>query len=1027
LTALLLLAATTLAAQVPEWLDPRVNQINRAAARADFFAYTSPELARKCVKENAGNFLSLNGTWKFNWVKDQTDRPVHFFREDFEDAHWVDFPVPGIWELNGYGDPIYRNAGYAWSHQFAPEPPKIETRENHVGSYRRVVQLPPDWSGHDVFLHVGSATSNLYVWVNGQFVGYSEDSKMAAEFNITRYVRPGKNLVALQVYRWCDGSYLEDQDFWRLSGIARDVYLYAREKTRVEDLFITTDLDDQYQDAVLRVSGTLKGNAVIDAELFDAADNAVASARGIKPGSKGAFQHDIAVTAPKLWSAEAPYLYRLLLTVKTPGGSLVEVIPQRVGFREIELKKELGQVWVNGKPVLFKGANRHEMDPATGYVMTRDRMIEDIRVMKENNLNAVRTCHYPDCPLWYDLCDEYGLYVVCEGNIESHGMGYGDRTLAKNPAYALAHLERDQRMVEFFKNHPSIIFWSLGNEAGNGPNFEASYKWIKERDASRPVQYEGAGRSANTDIVCPMYAGLDWMKRYAEDKNQQRPLIQCEYAHAMGNSVGGIKEYWQLIRSYPTLQGGFIWDFVDQALRGYTRAGDLVYKYGGDYEKYDASDNNFNCNGLISPDRVPNPHMYEVRKAYQSIWTTPADLDRGEVRVYNENFFTDLSDYYLEWQLLADGEPVEQGVVDNLNVPPGATVPVAIPYHRDRAPAGKELLLNVAYKLKCARQLLDAGHVIARDQLHLAPYAFRAAGVEQGKKPVEIYQDIARVIISTDEVAITFNHYSGWLERIRLDGIDLLRDDYAVRPNFWRAPTDNDMGAKLHFRFGAWKSPEMRRSAFTVEPDGNNAVVRAVYDLPRLEAELHVRYEINDKGEIAITEELITKSEKSDMPHLFRFGLQLVMPGTFDRVDYYGYGPGENYSDRYDGQALGRYRQPVSEQYYPYIRPQESGTRTGLRYLRVLDIDSRGLQIVSDKPFSASALPYLQDDLDDGFAKDQRHSGELRPHDFTVVSFDLKQMGVGCQNSWGAWPWPDYLLPYGKYTFNTVITPIKKR
>ncbi|MDR0766637.1 MAG: DUF4981 domain-containing protein, partial [Odoribacteraceae bacterium] len=1013
------------ASQTPEWIDPRVNQVNRAQTRANFFAYPTAEQARAGVKEDAPNFLSLNGTWKFNWVKDQTDRPVNFYRLDFEDSHWVDFPVPGIWELNGYGKPVYVNAGYPWSSHFRPAPPRVGTIDNHVGSYRRVIEIPAGWNGDDVFLHVGSATSNLYVWVNGKYVGYSEDSKIAAEFDITKFVRPGKNLIAMQVYRWCDGSYLEDQDFWRLSGIARDVYLYAREKNHVEDLFIIPDLDEAYRDATLSITGTLKGSGTIKAELIDANDTRVAVAAGIKPGKKGEFRAVIPVKSPALWSAEEPNLYRLLLTLEGSGGKVIEVIPQRVGFREIELKKDLGQVWVNGKPVLFKGANRHEMDPATGYVISRERMIEDVRVIKENNLNAIRTCHYPDDPFWYDLCDEHGIYLVCEGNIESHGMGYGDNTLAKNPSYALAHLERDQRVVEAFKNHPSIIFWSLGNEAGNGPNFEACYNWIKQRDPSRPVQYEQAHQSFNTDVVCPMYAGLDWMKRYGEDNTQQRPFILCEYAHAMGNSVGGVKEYWDLIRAYPNLQGGFVWDFVDQAFRERAADGSIIYTYGGDYGPYDPSDKNFNCNGLISPDRVPNPHMHEIRKTYQSIWTTPVDIARGIVSVYNENFFTDLSAYYLEWQLLADGEPVQQGVVDRLDVKPGQSAPVTIPFNARAAAAGKELLLNVAYKLREARQLLAAGHVVAYDQLEVAPYTAYTAGISPGKKPVKLYRDNVRAIITADEVEVTFNTRSGWIERVRLDGKDLLLEGHALRPNFWRAPTDNDMGANLQLRLGAWKMPEARKVKDSIELVGNNAVLLFTHELPRLEARLHTRYEINDRGEIAMTESLVTSSEKGNMPHLFRVGMQLVMPGPFDRVDYYGHGPEENYCDRYLSQPLGHYRQLVSQQYYPYIRPQESGTKTGLRYWKVLDIDGRGLQITSDKPFSASALPYLQEDLDDGFAKEQRHSGDLKPRDLTVVSFDLKQMGLGCQNSWGAWPWKEYLLPYGDYTFNTVITPVK--
>ncbi|MDE5611104.1 MAG: DUF4981 domain-containing protein, partial [Odoribacter sp.] len=703
------LSMTTFAA-TKEWQDPQVNAINRAPMRSAYFAYPSVEAAQQGCREKASNFMSLNGMWKFNWVEHETERPVHFYQENFEDQCWVDFPVPGLWELNGYGDAVYKNVGFAWSNQFAPNPPLVESRNNHVGSYRKTFELPADWKGQQVYLHVGSATSNLWVWVNGKFVGYSEDSKMAAEFDLTKYLRPGKNLIAMQIYRWCDGSYLEDQDFWRLSGIGRDVYLYARNPMHIEDIFIVPDLDAAYRDGTLDVTANVSRNGgSVELELRDREGGLVES-KTVKPDAKGGIHTVFKVANPAKWSAEDPNLYTLTFTLKN-GNRVVEVIPQRVGFRKIELKKDLGQIWVNGKPVLFKGADRHEMDPLTGYVVTRERMLQDIRIMKENNLNAVRTCHYPDDPEWYNLCDEYGLYVVCEGNIESHGMGYGEKTLAKVPAFAKAHLERDQRMVEAFKNHPSIIFWSLGNEAGDGPNFEACYKWIKERDRSRAVQYERAGEAAHTDVVCPMYSGLQHMENYARNDEKYRPFIMCEYAHAMGNSQGGFKEYWDLIRKYPKLQGGFIWDYVDQGLRGYAADGSMIYTYGGDFNLWDGSDNNFNCNGLISPDRVLNPHMYEVKKVYQSIWTTPVDLAKGVVNVYNENFFTDLSDYYMEWQVLADGEPVLSGVVGDLNVGPQETKTVALGYQLPKT--SQELLLNVAYKLKKSKQLMSAGYVLA--------------------------------------------------------------------------------------------------------------------------------------------------------------------------------------------------------------------------------------------------------------------------------------------------------------------------
>lgn len=1023
LSVCVLLSMATFARQ-KEWLDPEVNAINRAAMRAAYFAYPSVESAQAGIKEKASNFMSLNGMWKFNWVQNETEKPVNFYQVGFEDQCWVDFPVPGIWEVNGYGDPLYKNVGYAWSNQFRSNPPLVESANNHVGSYRKTIDLPADWKGRQVYLHVGSATSNLYVWVNGKFVGYSEDSKMAAEFDITKYLQPGKNLIAMQVYRWCDGSYLEDQDFWRLSGIGRDVYLYARTPVHIEDIFITPDLDAAYKDGKLDVvANVTRGGGSVELELKDM-NGATVGKKEVRPDGKGNIRTFIEVSNPAKWSAEEPNLYTLTFTLKNAAGKVLEVIPQRVGFRKIELKKDLGQIWVNGKPVLFKGADRHEMDPLTGYYVSRERMIQDIQVMKENNLNAIRTCHYPDDPEWYNLCDEYGIYLVCEANIESHGMGYGERTLAKNPAYAKAHLERNQRMVEAFKNHPSIIFWSLGNEAGDGPNFEACYKWIKERDGSRAVQYEQAGSKAHTDIMCPMYDDLNWMEKFAKS-DDPRPLIQCEYAHAMGNSQGGFREYWDLIRKYPKLQGGFIWDYVDQGLRGYSRDGSMIYTYGGDFNLYDGSDNNFNCNGLISPDRVPNPHMNEVKKVYQSIWTTPVDLQKGLVNVYNENFFIDLSDYYMEWTLLADGEAIESGVVAQLNVAPLATEQVALGYQLPRTE--KELLLNVSYKLKRAKQLLQAGYVVAEDQLSVQPYTGFNASIAASDKAVKIYEDLVHVVLTTGETQVTFDKRNGWIRGLSMNGLEMLEYGYSLQPNFWRAPTDNDMGANLQNRFRSWKNPEMKVKGFKAEQNGTNALVTVDYEMPGVSAALKMIYEINYEGEIRICQDMKVDKSKEKMPHLFRFGMQVVMPGGFDRIDYYGRGPVENYSDRNFSENIGRYRQLVKDQYYPYIRPQESGTKTDIRWWKLTDIDGRGLEIRSDVPFSASALPYLQDDLDEGTRKHQRHSGDLKTRDLTTLSFDLKQMGLGCINSWGAWPLKPYLLPYDDYTFNVVITPVRKR
>lgn len=1011
-------------AQSKEWLDPQVNQINRKNTTASFFAYPDKDALKHC-KQNSGNFISLNGKWKFNWVKDANLRPTDFYKTAFDDKNWVDFSVPGLWELNGYGDPVYKNVGYAWANQFKSNPPLVEERNNNVGSYRKEVNIPADWKGEEVFLNIGSATSNVYVWVNGQFVGYSEDSKMAAEFNITPYIKPGKNLIAMQVFRWCDGSYLEDQDFWRFSGIGRDVYLYARAKNHIDDMRIVTDLDKEYKHAKLNVDLTLNKATSGSVNLYlKNKERQTVNSQTIKINGKN-LTASMDVENPNKWSAENPYLYTLEIEQLAPNGSVTEVISQAVGFRKIEQDTKNGQILVNGQPVLFKGANRHELDPLTGYVVSRERMLEDVRIMKENNINAVRTCHYPDDPYWYELCDKYGLYVICEANLESHGMGYGDETLAKVPEFKKAHLERNQRMVQKFKNHPSIIFWSLGNEAGDGPNFEACYDWIKNYDQTRPVQYERAGTNKHTDVFCPMYYSPAGMIQYGESQ-KERPLIQCEYAHAMGNSMGNLKEYWEIIRKYPNLQGGFIWDFVDQGLRDYTKDGKMIYTYGGDYGRYLGSDNNFNNNGLISPDRELNPHMYETRKIYQSIWTSPVDLKSGKVEVYNENFFSDLNNYRMEWTLMVNGSAVEQGVINDLNVQPLSKAEVQLPYQLSELPKNAEVLLNVDYKLKRGGNLLPAGYTVAQDQLELLPYTSYSVDVKE-TSPVTIYQDLAHVELTAGDHSVMFNKHTGWIEFIDLDGLQLLEDDTYLKPNFWRAPTDNDMGAGLQKRYALWKEPVMKLTSFEVAPQGENACVKATYQLPELDASLSMTYVMNGEGEIRVTEKLDVTEGKEKMPNLFRYGMQLTMPAKFDRIEYYGRGPVESYADRKSSERIGLYKQKVADQYYSYIRPQESGTKSDVRWWKVTDLDGRGIQLQSDAPFYASALNYDQNDLDDGKEKDQRHSGELSPRKYTVVSFDKAQMGLGSIDSWGSLPLEQYRLPYQDYEFNFVLTPIRKK
>ena len=1034
--------ASSLAMQAEQkkayWLDSKVNRVNCEQSRASFFAYENEDAAVKGQKKTSANYLSLEGKWKFLFVKDHNKAPLNFYATKYDDSKWTDFPVPGLFEINGYGDPTYKNVGYSWATQFHSNPPMVEEKNNYTGSYRKTIKVPAGWKGKKLFLHVGSATSNLQIWVNGKFVGYSEDSKTAVEFDLTKYLKPGaENLIAMQVMRWCDGSYLEDQDFWRLTGIAREVYLYARENTMLKDVFITPDLVNNYTDGLLNVKLNVENASGKSAimKLVDQKGNSVASKK-ISLTKTGNDETSIEVKNPLKWTAETPNLYTLYIYIAN-GDKTIEVVPQKVGFRKIEIKNS--QILVNGKPVLFKGADRHELDPDGGYIVSRERMIQDIKVMKELNINAVRTSHYPNDPIWYELCDKYGIYLIAEANLESHGMGYGDRTLAKNEDFKQAHIERNDHNIRIYKNHPSIIFWSLGNESGYGPNFENAYNYVKAYDPSRPCQYEGAGLNGKSDIFCPMYYDYNGMENYAKS-DETKPLIQCEYAHAMGNSMGGFKEYWDIIRKYKKLQGGFIWDFVDQGLRGKNKQGKMIYTYGGDYGRYPASDHNFNCNGLINPDRQPNPHAYEVRYYYQNIWTTPVDLKKGEMEIYNENFFKDLSDVRLIWTLLVDGETVAASAQDVPLVAPGAKANITLKnFDISKIDNNKETLLNVAYVLKASSELLPADYAVARQQFVIQPYKFpvkekmlestsAAKAKDKIKCNVAKEEQIACLSLTSGKTTVTFNKQTGWMDYFDVDGKPMFEEGYSLRPDFWRAPTDNDYGAGLQKRFRAWKSPEFKLKSLDCKEKGSAMQVTASYDMPSVSASLKMIYTLLSDGQVLVEEKLTVDSLAKEKPYLMRFGMQLVMPKDYSDLTYYGRGPRENYSDRNNSEFVGKYEASVASQYWNYVRPQESGNKTDIRTWGVTDSASEGLSFYGFAPMECSTLNFMTSDLDDGENKyaQQSHSGDLVARDFSVVHISSRQMGLGCINSWGARPLGKYMLPYGNYDFSFVIRPLVK-
>ena len=1011
------------------WQNVDINQQNREPRRASFFAYESQDKAQGFDKKESANYLSMEGMWKFNFVKDHNKRPAKFFAVNYDDSKWKDFPVPGLFELNGYGDATYKNVGYAWATQFAPNPPYISETNNYTGSYRRTFDLPTDWKGKDVYFHVGSATSNLTLWVNGKYVGYSEDSKVAAEFNISKYLKPGKNLIAMQVMRWCDGSYFEDQDFWRFTGIAREVYLYARPKLHAADIRLDAGLENNYRDGVLNYNVSLKGGKTdVAIALFDKDGKQIAEASGA--------QGTIKVPNVKAWTAETPNLYKAFITLKNKQG-ILEVIPQKIGFRNVEIKN--AQLLINGQPILIKGANRHEVDPDGGYLVSVERMIQDIKIMKRLNINAVRTCHYPDDPRWYDLCDEYGLYITAEANLETHGMGYGEKSLAKFPEYLLPHIERNEGNVKSFINHPSIIVWSLGNEGGYGINFEKTYDWVKAQDTTRPVQYERGGYDSKTDIHCPMYVDYKGSEKYCQSDGT-KPYIQCEYAHAMGNSMGGFKEYWDLIRKYPHYQGGFIWDFVDQGIRGTSKkTGKQIWMYGGDEGRYPATDHNFNCNGVISPDRRFNPHAYEVQYIHQNIWVRNFNLERGTVELYNENFFTDLSNIQVSLDLLVDGK--SKSMVSNygdINVAPQETKKFDISPLREPVQQfiaqnpGKEILVNVEFSLKRQDGLLEAGTVVAREQLSLQGYQFPAAdqflaNAKTASNRVVADSMLACYTLSAAGMDVTVNRWTGELDYLDVDGKPMLEDGYSVVPNFWRAPTDNDFGASLQNRFRQWKDADRRLQSLTLTGDDHARTITATYKMQRVDAMLSVCYTLTARGELIISQDLDVNEEAKEKPQMFRFGMQWVLPEEFGTVDYYGRGPNENYIDRNNSEFIGHYTGKVSDQYWGYIRPQESGNHTDVRYWQLLDKTGRGLKFQATGKMEASALNFLPADLDDGPRKDahQSHSGDLSPQKFTVVQLQQSQFGLGCVTSWGAWPRDEYQMPWKDRKFTYIVEAVR--
>lgn len=1042
----------TVAIQQPtftEWHDLQVNEINRLPLHTMHFAYDPNDFpgtgAEYLDKKKSMNYLSLEGTWKFNWVANADERPTDFYKTDLDDSKWNNIQMPGNWEMLGYGQPEYVNVGFAWRGHFDQQPPAVPTKDNHVGSYRREINIPANWDGKRVIAHFGSVTSNIYLYVNGKFAGYAEDSKVAAEFDITPFLKKGKNLIAFQTFRWCDGSWCEDQDFWRLSGPARENYLYARSKDhRLLDVRVETELKNNYKDGALNITAKVQGNTLAYFGLYDP-DGKEVIVTGTDNVKNGVAKYQLRVKNVRKWSAETPNLYTLVVSPIQNGGMYLpyEIVQVKVGFRKVEIKNK--QFLVNGQPVLLKGADRHEMDPDEGYNVSEQRMIQDIMMMKRMNINAVRTSHYPNDPRWYDLCDKYGLYVVAEANQESHGFQYGDDAAAKKPEFAKQIMERNQHNVSMFFNHPSIVTWSMGNETVMGDNFLKAYKWIKSQDKTRPVQYEQARRGEGTDIFCPMYYSVAASEKYAKDPNSPMPLIQCEYNHTMGNSGGNLSDYWDLIRKYPILQGGFDWDFVDQALhRNIVKPMSILpykmnneelrkieYCYGGDYNKYDPSDNNFNCNGIIGPDRQMNPHAYEVAYQYQNIWTKMVNAETGEVSVHNENFFRDLSNYALAWSLEEDGVETQNGTIADLDVPAQQTKNFTIPYDKSKI-KGKEVFLNIDFRLKEAEPLLTAGQVMAYAQLPVVTKQACSGDCSKmlaqghGKKKMKLAAKKNNVVaVTTPNLTFKIDRSTGLISEYAYNGKSLLGEGGTLKPNFWRAPTDNDMGAGLQKKFQAWKNPQMNLKNIDVKKDKktNSVTILTSFDMPEVQGQMDITYVVfANTGAVKVTEDF-KATEGAKVSDMFRFGMLMQMPYTMEKSNYYGRGPIENYSDRKDCMRIGVYTDDADNQYFPYIRPQESGTKSDIRWWKQTDATGMGLQVKSCTPFYASAIHFDTEELDDGDDKEQRHSFDLKKSKFTNLFLDSAHMGVGGENSWGAWPLEKYRVHYGNKTFTFTLIP----
>lgn len=1046
--ALCLLGASTVTAtaSVPDWENPEVFAVGREPVRATAFPYPSATDALRDNPESSPWYKSLNGRWKFNYSPTPAQRPVDFYKPGFDSSKWGEIPVPSSWEMQGHGTPIYTNVTYP----HPANPPYIPHSDNPVGSYLRSFTVPQSWDGREVFLHFDGSTAGMYVWVNGEKCGYVQSNKNPSDFNITRYLRPGTNTLACEVYRWTDGAYLEDQDFWRLSGIDRDVYLYSTAPTRIQDFTITQDLDAKYTNGLfgakvnLQNLGATPSTGTLRVQLFSPEGKQMWTSSTpysvAANGGKETLSLSTTVKNPAKWSAETPTLYTAVISIVAPDGKTIEATSARVGFRKVEIKNS--QLLVNGKAVEIHGVNLHEHNQFTGHAIDRATMMADITQMKRHNINAVRTSHYPQPPLWYKLCDEYGIYLIDEANVECHGLGNSFQKEhnmpghpGQEPAWLQSILDRERSLVERDKNHPSVIIWSLGNESGNGINFHHAYDLVKSLDSTRPVHYEQAWTERNTDIVCPMYPRVEHMKHYAEKQNPGRPYIMCEYAHAMGNSTGNFQEYFDIIRSSPHMQGGFIWDWVDQGLATTDENGRTYWAYGGDFgaERYPHQEN-FCDNGLMQPDRTPHPGASEVKKVYQDIRFSAPDLKAGKVNIENHFLFRDLSNYRFTWELLRNGTPVASGTLPAVKAAPETTVAVAVPFTQYVKADSADYHLNIFALTNNAEPLIPASFEMAREQFTVAEAPMAADDVALWNKLVPNGASMAAPKLDkTDDyfevttpngVNLLFNRRSGNLDRYTLNGKWLLTSP--LEPNFWRAPTDNDFGCGMERWSNIWRTAGENRvcKAMMLVRKENRLIFKAVYRLPDVNSDYMVIYTVFPDGRLGVYASWNTNSE--ELPEMMRFGMIASVTKDMDNFSWFGRGPLENYSDRNTATFLGRWNAKVDEIFYPYIRPQETGNHTDVRTATLTTDSGFGLQINAvGQPLNVTALDVTPANLDPGLEKKQMHNSDVvhNMHN-NFLYIDHLQRGLGGDDSWGAQPHDPYRIRGNQHTYTFLLSPL---